>query len=70
MTSSDTEDIILSIINGDPEFMIPEPKLENYKFVIVAFNDKGESNTVDIEKTDVVDESEGKSQVLKIHNIT
>lgn len=40
--------------------MIPEPKQENYKFVIVAFNDKGESKRIDIEKTDVVDESEGK----------
>lgn len=59
VAASDTDDIILSIINGEPEFMIPEPKQENYEFVIVAFNDKGDSQSVEIENTDVID-SKGK----------
>lgn len=57
--SLETDDQIVSIINMEPKFMIEEPKQENYKFVILAFNEKGESENVEIEKDSIIDESEG-----------
>lgn len=57
--SDSSKDDVLSITNLEPEFMITEPKQEDYKFIIIAFNDKGDSQTVQIEKDEIIDKSEG-----------
>ncbi|CAH2086531.1 unnamed protein product [Euphydryas editha] len=67
----DTGDQIVSIINQDPKFMIQEPKQDNYKFVIVAFNDKGDSESVEINKDSIVDENAGSPETISaVTNIT
>ncbi|CAB3236390.1 unnamed protein product [Arctia plantaginis] len=48
---------LVSIINLEPKFMIPEPNKENYKFVIIAFNEKGESQVVEINADSIIDET-------------
>ncbi|CAH0720782.1 unnamed protein product, partial [Brenthis ino] len=69
--SLESEEQIVSIINLEPKFMIEEPKQENYKFVILAFNDKGESESVEIEKDSIVDESEAMGETISaVTNIT
>ncbi|XP_045533772.1 neural cell adhesion molecule 2 isoform X1 [Papilio machaon] len=69
--SSDSEEQTLSIINQEPKFIIPEPKVESYKFVVVAFNAKGESSTVEIDKDSIIDETEGEvGPVSAVSNIT
>ncbi|KPJ15055.1 Neural cell adhesion molecule 2 [Papilio machaon] len=69
--SSDSEEQTLSIINQEPKFIIPEPKVESYKFVVVAFNAKGESSTVEIDKDSIIDETEGEvGPVSSVSNIT
>ncbi|XP_061383561.1 uncharacterized protein LOC116767206 isoform X2 [Danaus plexippus] len=67
----DTDDQLVSIINQEPKFMIQEPKKENYKFVINAFNEKGDSETVEIDKDSIVDESAGSLETISaVTNIT
>ncbi|KPI91440.1 Hemicentin-2 [Papilio xuthus] len=69
--SSDSEEQTLSIINQEPKFIIQEPKEETYKFVVVAFNAKGESSTVEIDKESIIDETEGEmGPVSAVSNIT
>ncbi|CAH2074049.1 unnamed protein product, partial [Iphiclides podalirius] len=71
VTSLDSDEQIVSIINQEPKFMIQEPKEKNYKFVIVAFNAKGESNIVEIETDSIVNESEGVAETVSaVTNIT
>ncbi|CAG4981229.1 unnamed protein product [Parnassius apollo] len=71
VSSLDSEEQLVSIINQEPKFIIQEPKEENYKFVIVAFNAKGESKIVEIEKDSIIDESEGAVEVVSaVSNIT
>ncbi|XP_064071552.1 uncharacterized protein LOC113400058 isoform X3 [Vanessa tameamea] len=57
VNSLDTADQLVSIINQEPKFMIQAPKQDNYKFVIIAFNDKGESQSVEIDTDSIVDEN-------------
>ncbi|XP_075969526.1 uncharacterized protein LOC142972358 isoform X2 [Anticarsia gemmatalis] len=52
-----TDDQLVSIISLEPKFMIQEPSIENYKFLIIAFNDKGESQNVEINKDSIIDEA-------------
>ncbi|KAF9410957.1 hypothetical protein HW555_010089 [Spodoptera exigua] len=52
----DTEEELVSITNLEPKFMIQEPSYDNYKFVIIAFNDKGESQVVEVDKDSIVSE--------------
>lgn len=40
--------------------MIQETSQDDYKFVIIAFNDKGESQVVEIDKDSIVSEEIGK----------
>ncbi|CAG4909713.1 unnamed protein product [Colias eurytheme] len=68
--SLDSEEQILSIINQEPTFMIQEPK-EDYKFVLVAINDKGESKVMEILKDDIVDDSiDASNTISAVTNIT
>ncbi|XP_072943944.1 uncharacterized protein [Epargyreus clarus] len=67
----DSEDQLVSIINQEPKFIIPEPKEESYKFVLVAFNDKGDSKPVEIEMESIVDETESVEEPISaVANIT
>lgn len=56
----DTEEELVSITNLEPKFMIQEPSYDNYKFVIIAFNDKGESQVVEVNKDSIVSEEIGE----------
>ncbi|KAH9643899.1 hypothetical protein HF086_012774 [Spodoptera exigua] len=61
-------DIIIACEKGHdgglPQFMIQEPSYDNYKFVIIAFNDKGESQVVEVDKDSIVSEGIGHQIVL------
>ncbi|XP_012544737.1 neural cell adhesion molecule 2 isoform X2 [Bombyx mori] len=50
----DTDKLIISIVSTEPEFKIAEPKQERYKFTVIAVNDKGESDSVEILKEDII----------------
>lgn len=63
----DSEEELVSIINSEPKFMVEEPSHDEYKFVILAFNDKGESQVVEIDKDSIVSEEERKFQNVKIY---
>ncbi|PZC84388.1 hypothetical protein B5X24_HaOG204962 [Helicoverpa armigera] len=52
----DTEEQLVSIIALEPTFMIQEPSHETYKFNIIAFNDKGDSQVVVIDKDSIISE--------------
>ena len=58
----DTEEQLVSIINLDPTFMVQEPGSESYKFIINAFNDKGDSQVVEIDKDSIVTDEIGEYQ--------
>ncbi|XP_045445760.1 uncharacterized protein LOC123653823, partial [Melitaea cinxia] len=66
----DTKDQLVSIINQDPKFMIQEPKQDNYKFVVVAFNEKGDSESVEIDKASIIDESANTGSPDSISAVT
>ncbi|XP_034840272.1 neural cell adhesion molecule 1-like [Maniola hyperantus] len=69
--SLDSDEQLVSIINQEPKFMIQEPKQVNYKFVIIAFNEKGDSESVEIEKDDIIDETAGGAETISaVTNIT
>lgn len=59
MVSLDSETELLSATNLKPHFIVQEPSEENYKFVIVSSNAKGESDKVEIQKEDIIDQAEG-----------
>lgn len=63
----DTEEQLVSIINLEPTFMIQEPNEENYKFVIIAFNDKGDSQIVEIDKDSIATEEIGEFPKIQHH---
>lgn len=60
VTAVDSDEHLVSIINQEPKFMIEEPKETNYKFIVIAFNDKGDSKVIEINKDSIVDASIGK----------
>ncbi|XP_026742470.1 hemicentin-2-like isoform X1 [Trichoplusia ni] len=67
----DSEEELVSIINSEPKFMVEEPSHDEYKFVILAFNDKGESQVVEIDKDSIVSEEEPPEvTVSSVKNIT
>ncbi|XP_035436128.2 nephrin isoform X1 [Spodoptera frugiperda] len=67
----DTEEELVSITNLEPKFMIQEPSYDNYKFVIIAFNDKGESQVVEVDKGSIVSEEIAPPvTVSSVRNIT
>ncbi|XP_050664297.1 neural cell adhesion molecule 2-like isoform X2 [Leptidea sinapis] len=69
--SLDSDEQIVSITSQEPTFMIQEPKQENYKFVIVAFNDKGESKSLELEKKYIVEERKDPEHTISaVTNIT
>ncbi|XP_039747345.1 titin-like isoform X1 [Pararge aegeria] len=69
--SLDSDEQLVSIINQEPKFMIQEPKQANYKFVIIAFNEKGDSESVEIEKANIIDENNGGAETISaVTNIT
>nr|XP_026495221.1 hemicentin-2-like isoform X1 [Vanessa tameamea] len=71
VNSLDTDDQLVSIINQEPKFMIQAPKQDNYKFVIIAFNDKGESQSVEIDTDSIVDENAVSPETISaVTNIT
>lgn len=51
----------MSIVNLEPVFIIQEPKEDNYKFVIRAFNEKGPSQIVEILKENIINATLGKN---------
>lgn len=59
-----TDSEIISIINLEPQFIIQEPNVDEYKLIIVAFNEKGVSDAVTITQEDIIDESEGNCLFL------
>ncbi|KAJ0180487.1 hypothetical protein K1T71_003891 [Dendrolimus kikuchii] len=59
VTSLDSKEQFISIESIEPQFKIQEPKHKKYKFVIKAFNDKGESQPVEIKYDEVKDNTEG-----------
>lgn len=46
-------------MSTEPEFKIAEPKQERYKFTVIAVNDKGESDSVEILKEDIINNIPG-----------
>ncbi|XP_023943988.2 uncharacterized protein LOC112050081 [Bicyclus anynana] len=69
--SLDSDEQLVSIITQEPKFMIQEPKQANYKFVIIAFNEKGDSESVEIEKDSIIDENNGGAETISaVTNIT
>ncbi|XP_041977073.1 nephrin-like isoform X2 [Aricia agestis] len=72
VNSLDSEEPVMSIVSVEARFMIPEPKLDKYKFVISAFNDKGSSPSVEIDLDNIVDEALGQldSTISAVTNIT
>lgn len=67
--SLDSEEQLMSIESIDPKFKIQEPKQEKYKFVIKAFNDKGESQSVVINQEDIENKSEGELVIYQSKDI-
>ncbi|XP_047510163.1 neural cell adhesion molecule 2-like isoform X1 [Pieris napi] len=68
VTAADSEEQLVSIINQEPKFMIEEPKETTYKFNIIAFNDKGESKIIELDKDSIIDE--GIDPALTISAVT
>ncbi|XP_049867139.1 neogenin-like [Pectinophora gossypiella] len=67
----DTDKEIVSIISLEPKFIIQEPKEDNYRFVIIATNDKGNSICVEIDKENIIDETkEDTTPKNAVTNIT
>lgn len=61
----DSDQQLVTIINLEPRFIIPEPKQEKYKFVVVALNEKGQSSTVEIAKEDIINITSGNISTIK-----
>ncbi|XP_059054203.1 titin-like [Achroia grisella] len=68
--STNSEDQYLSITSLEPKFVFQKPKTEDYTFLITAFNEKGESTTVEIDKDSIIKEKIEIIQVSTVANIT
>ncbi|KAM3963506.1 neural cell adhesion molecule 2 [Aphomia sociella] len=68
--STSSEDQYLSITSLEPKFVIEKPKADDYVFLITAFNEKGESTTVEIDKSSIIEEKIEILQVGTVANIT
>lgn len=65
--SADPEDVLVSITNLEPKFIIQDLSQEAYTFEIVATNEKGSSKVVEIYSENIIDMSTGA--YLEINNI-
>ncbi|XP_052750628.1 neural cell adhesion molecule 2-like [Galleria mellonella] len=68
--STNSENQYLSITSLEPKFVIQKPETEEYTFLITAFNEKGESTTVEIERDSIIKEKSEIIQVGTVANIT
>ncbi|KAL4703017.1 hypothetical protein ACJJTC_010003 [Scirpophaga incertulas] len=70
VSSGKGKETIVTISNKEPKFLIQEPQEESYMFIIIAENEKGESDDVEIKKEDIInlipDPEEPKSAVANI----
>ncbi|XP_063620314.1 uncharacterized protein LOC134792841 [Cydia splendana] len=69
--STDTDEVLETISKLEPKFLIQDLTEENFKFEIVASNDKGDSQLVEIGKDSIIDELAGEEAVQNtVANIT
>ncbi|KAI8435057.1 hypothetical protein MSG28_003472 [Choristoneura fumiferana] len=68
--STGSEDVLVTITNLEPKFIIQDLSQEAYKFEIVATNEKGSSKVVEIGSDNIIDESADAEPKNAVANIT